>query len=127
MSEETPNRELPEDIKPTINSLRALAFIELRNGNYKGAEKIYLRELAIINRKEQERQAAIHKGATYYNLGVSRLFQNNTKPAAESILLAYIEDLFNVQPENEKAANGDPAFKMLTTLFRHQQVHVETN
>lgn len=117
MSSQTPNREIPEDIKPTINGLRAVAITELRNGNFKGAEKIYTRELEIINRKEQKRQASIHKGATYYNLGLSRLLQNKPKPASEAILLAYIEDLFNVRISNEDDADKAPAREMLLRLF----------
>jgi len=117
MSRQTPNREIPKDIAPTINGLRALAITELRNGNHKRAENLYIRELEIISRKEQERQASIHKGATYYNLGFSRLLQNRGEDASEDVLQAYIEDLFNVVCGKEEEADKAPARRTLLKMF----------
>jgi hypothetical protein len=113
MSNGSPNREIPENIKPTINGLTAVAATELRNGNYKRAELFFRRELEIINQKEKELKASIHKGAAYYNLGLSLLLQNQTKEAFENFLIAYVEDVFNVPFGEEDNADTAPARKML--------------
>lgn len=117
MPEQTPNRNIPEDIAPTVNGLRAVAATELRNGNYKRAEALYLRELEIIIKKEKEQQASIHKGATYYNLGLSRLLQNRVKDALKDIFQAYVEDLFNVPQGEENRADDAYARKVLSDIY----------
>lgn len=117
MSKRKPNREIPKDIAPTINGLRALAITELRNGNYRRAENLYVRELEIVTGKEHERQASIHKGAAFYNLGFARLLQNRGEDASKNILQAYIEDLFNVASGREEEADGAPARRTLFGIF----------
>ena len=116
MTPQNPDREIPQDIAPTVNGLRAVAATELRNGNYKRAEFLYLRELEIIAKKEKERQASIHKGATYYNLGLSRLLQNQGKDALKDIFQAYVEDVFNVALGKEDEADGAYARRTLGDL-----------
>jgi len=116
MISQNPNREIPQDIVHTVNGLRAVATIELRNGNYKRAESLYMRELEVIMQKEKEKQASIHKGATYYNLGLSRLLQNRGEDTLRDIFQAYVEDIFNVSLGKEDEADGAPARRTLSDL-----------
>ncbi len=117
MSETFPDRNLPEDIAPTVNGLRYEAYICLRNGNYNRAEKLYLKELELINNKENQRKESIHKGATYYNLGISKLFQKERTEALKYIFQAYIEDLFNTPYSKEDGADTAPAYNTLLKFF----------
>jgi len=114
MIQQNPNREIPQDIAHTVNGLRAVATLELRNRNYKRAESLYMRELEIITQKEKEKHASFHKGATYYNLGLSQLLQNRGEDALRHIFQAYVEDIFNVSLSKEDEADDAPARRTLS-------------
>jgi hypothetical protein len=116
MSSGSPDREFPKDIVPDISGLDAVAYLELRNGNYKRAELFYRRELEIIAQKEKERKASIHKGSPYFNLGRSLLLQNRGKEALRNIILAYVEDLLHVPLKEEATADTWPARTFLLKL-----------
>lgn len=90
MSKVFPDRNLPKDIAPTVNGLRYEAYLCLRNGNYKRAEKLYLKEIELIKNKENQLKESIHKGTTYYNLGISKLFQKERKEALKYIFQAFL-------------------------------------
>jgi hypothetical protein len=111
-----PNRQIPDDIIQTILGLEAVALLELRNGNYERAESFFKRELEIILEKEKELKRSIHKGAPYYNLGLSQLLQNQAQKALKNILFAYIEDLFNVPLGEEEKADTALARLMLANF-----------
>jgi hypothetical protein len=82
------------------------------------AIEAFSKEITIIEKAQEEEKHSIHKGAAFYNLGLSLALYGKMNDAIHNFLLAYIEDTLSNHFGEEDEADGAPAYRILRNFFR---------
>jgi hypothetical protein len=114
-------REIPDTIKESLEALDRDGLVELYIGHYDEAERIFRKQLALLEQTQAAMHRPISKGGPLHNLGIALLGRQNQREALHVILLAYVEDTLNVEPDSEDDADTAPAARILRDSFAIKQ------
>ena len=94
-------RAIPSELQQQFADTDWQAILRWQEGDYLSVERLYNKELRLVQRKENEVRHPLHKGHPLHNIGMSLVAQKRSEEAVCHILLAYVEDALSAKTHEE--------------------------